>query len=90
MKQGRNVKALIVVCEIKHINDIVIVLKTEVTTFVNQIAEIIHTQSSKYGGALGSQNKLGQYLLVWKLDQEVNEMAKSLGADNANLLVNTK
>lgn len=35
MKQGKNVKALIVVCQIQHFNEIVLVLKGEVTTFVN-------------------------------------------------------
>ena len=54
------------------------VLKSEVTSFVNQIAEIIHTQTNRYGGALGSQNKLGTYLLIWKLDRADLELAQMM------------
>lgn len=35
IKQGKNVKAFIVVCQIQHFNEIFLVLKGEVTAFVN-------------------------------------------------------
>lgn len=39
---------------------------------------------------MGSQNKLGTYLLLWKLDRELSEIAKSLGPRNIGSLLGPK
>jgi hypothetical protein len=43
MKAGRETNAIFAVCQIEHFNECVVVLKTEITTYVNQLAEIIHS-----------------------------------------------
>lgn len=68
MKRGKRQNVIIVIAQIENFKEILFVLKTEVTTFVNQIADIIHNQTNKYSGFLGSQQQTDTYQLMWKLN----------------------
>jgi len=50
---------------IRNFMDITEILQTEVMRFVNQIAEITHSQVDKYGGST-NKNIGDSFLLVWK------------------------
>ena len=65
MMAGQKSYAVFGFCDIRNFTDATEVLQTKVMTFVNQIAEITHSQVDKY---MGSANKnIGDaFLLVWK------------------------
>lgn len=50
---------------IRNFLDITEVLQTKVMLFVNQIAEIAHSQVDKYGGST-NKNIGDSFLMVWK------------------------
>ena len=65
MMQGKRIYAIFGFCDIRSFTDSTEVLKTEVLTFVNQIADITHSQVHKYGGQ-ANKNIGDAFLLVWK------------------------
>lgn len=65
MIPGQKIFAVFGFCDIQHFNDIAGVLQTETMLFVNQIAEIVHERTHKFGGA-ANKNTGNAFLLVWK------------------------
>ena len=74
MMPGQRVFAIFGFCDIRNFTDSTEVLQTEVMLFVNQIAEITHSQVDKYGGS-ANKNIGDAFLLVWKFknDDEFRE-----------------
>ena len=48
-------------------------LQTEVMMFVNQVAEVVHSVVDKFQGS-ANKNIGDAFLLVWKFDQNNNEL----------------
>jgi len=65
MTEGQRTYAVFGFCDIRHFAENTEVLQTKIMTFVNQIAEIAHSQVDKYGGS--ANKNLGEaFLIVWK------------------------
>ena len=65
MMPGKKTYAIFGFCDIHHFNDVTEVLQTEIMTFVNQIAEVTHSNCFRGGG--GANKNIGEaFLLVWK------------------------
>ena len=65
MTAGVKTYAIFGFCDIHHFSETTEVLQKDIMTFVNQIAEITHSQTTKNGGS--SNKNLGEaFLLVWK------------------------
>jgi class 3 adenylate cyclase len=65
MVEGQRTYAVFGFCDIRHFAENTEVLQTRIMTFVNQIAEIAHSQVDKYGGA--ANKNLGEaFLMMWK------------------------
>ena len=69
MMPGQRVFAIFGFCDIRNFTDSTEVLQTQVMMFVNQIAEITHSQVDKYGGS-ANKNIGDAFLLVWKFKDE--------------------
>ncbi len=65
MMEGQKTHAIFGFCDIRNFTDSTEVLQTKVMLFVNQIAEITHSQVDKYGGST-NKNIGDAFLLVWK------------------------
>lgn len=78
---GQRVLAIFGFCDIRNFTDTTEILETNVMLFVNEIAEIVHSQVGKY---LGSANKnIGDaFLLVWKFPNRI------LKQKNGKLMLN--
>ena len=69
MMPGQKTYAIFGFCIIHSFGDVTEVLQTDIMMFVNQIAEITHSQTTKYGG--GPNKNIGEaFLLVWKYKKE--------------------
>lgn len=68
MQAGQKVHAIFGFCNIRRFNETTEVLSTNVMLFVNEIAEITHSQVDKYGGST-NKNIGDAFLLVWKLKE---------------------
>jgi class 3 adenylate cyclase len=55
-------------CDIRNFTDSTEVLQTKVMVFVNQVAEVVHSQVDKYGGS-ANKNIGDAFLLIWKFDE---------------------
>jgi len=65
MVPGTKTFAIFGFCDIHKFNDVTEVLQTEIMTFVNQIAEVTHSNCTKNGGS--ANKNIGEaFLLVWK------------------------
>lgn len=65
MTDGQRTYAVFGFTDIRHFAFHTEVLQTRIMTFVNQIAEIAHSQVDKYGGA--ANKNLGEaFLMMWK------------------------
>lgn len=65
MMPGTKTFAIYGFCDIHKFNDVTEVLQTEIMTFVNQIAEVTHSNCTKNGGS--ANKNIGEaFLLVWK------------------------
>jgi class 3 adenylate cyclase len=65
MVEGQRTYAVFGFCDIRHFSTVTEGLQTRIMTFVNQIAEIAHSQVDKYGGAVNKN--LGEaFLMMWK------------------------
>ena len=65
MIEGKRTYAVFGFTDIRHFAENTEVLQTKIMTFVNQIAEIAHSQVDKYGGSVNKN--LGEaFLVVWK------------------------
>lgn len=86
MIPGKKIIAIFGFCDIRNFTDATEVLQEGVMVFVNEIANIVHTEVDKY---LGSANKnIGDaFLLVWKFDQDLIETDEN---DNVKLINNFK
>lgn len=80
MMAGQKVYSIFGFCDIRNFTDSTEVLQTQVMMFVNQIAEITHSQVDKYGGS-ANKNIGDAFLLVWKFHNE-NELLT-----NANKMI---
>jgi len=65
MMPGVKTYAIFGFCNIRHFMDITEVLQTNVMLFVNQVAEIAHSQVDKFGGST-NKNIGDSFLMVWK------------------------
>lgn len=69
MIPGSKELAIFGFCDIRGFADATEALEQEVSKFVNQIAEIVHSTADQYQGA--SNKNLGEaFLMVWKLPRE--------------------
>lgn len=67
---GQKIIAIFGFCDIRNFTDSTEVLQQRVMLFVNQIAEITHHMTDKYGGS-ANKNIGDAFLLTWKFkDQE--------------------
>ena len=62
---GKQVMAIFGFCDIRNFTDITEILQSQVMVFVNEIAEIVHSEVDKYKGA-ANKNIGDAFLLVWK------------------------
>lgn len=69
MAAGAKCQAIFGFCDIRNFTDATEVLQTKVMVFVNQIAEVTHSQVDKYGGS-ANKNIGDAFLLVWKFKDE--------------------
>ncbi len=65
MMEGQTTHAIFGFCDIRNFTEVTEVLQTKVMLFVNQVAEITHSQVDKYGGS-ANKNIGDAFLLVWK------------------------
>lgn len=65
MVPGRKMVAIFGFCDIRQFTDSTEVLQEEVMKFVNNIAQIVHTEVALHGGA-ANKNIGDAFLLVWK------------------------
>lgn len=65
MVPGRKMVAIFGFCDIRQFTDTTEVLQEEVMKFVNNIAQIVHTEVALHGGA-ANKNIGDAFLLVWK------------------------
>jgi class 3 adenylate cyclase len=80
MIKGVKVMAIFGFCDIRNFTNATEILQTKVMVFVNQIAEVVHTQVDKFGGS-ANKNIGDAFLLVWKFDQsDVKEHKKRRGS----------
>ncbi len=66
MIPGQRTYAIFGFCDIRWFTDSTECLMEEVMIFVNTIAEVVHGNVDKYGGA-ANKNIGDAFLLVWKL-----------------------
>lgn len=69
MMPGQMVYAIFGFCDIRNFTDSTEILQTQVMLFVNQIAEITHSQVDKFGGS-ANKNIGDAFLLVWKFKND--------------------
>ena len=85
MTPGQKTYAIFGFCDIHHFNDLTEVLQTDICTFVNLIAEITHSQTTKYGGA--PNKNIGEaFILVWKY-KNPEEFKNKEGIEIKDLLI---
>lgn len=56
-------------CDIRGFEEVNEVLQQNIMTFVNQIAEVVHTNVDKFGGA-NNKNLGAAFLFIWKFDED--------------------
>lgn len=64
-------------CILSDFNDSTEVLQTEIMSYVNQVAEIVHSMVDRYGGS-ANKNIGDAFLVVWKFHnpKQIEEMDK--------------
>jgi class 3 adenylate cyclase len=62
---GQKTYAIFGFCDIRSFADCTECLQTDIMLLVNSVAEIVHSQVDKYGGAV-NKNIGDAFLLVWK------------------------
>lgn len=77
MSTGSQVDCIIGTVRIKDFSIANVVLQRNVTTFVNQIAEIVHGCVDEFHGAI-NQNSGEFFLIVWKVPNSDGKMASML------------
>jgi class 3 adenylate cyclase len=65
MMAGQKIIGIFGFCDIRNFTDATEVLQTRVMVFVNQVAEVVHSQVDKYGGS-ANKNIGDAFLLAWK------------------------
>jgi len=69
MIPGKKIVAIFGFCDIRNFTDATEILQEGVMVFVNEIAEVVHSQVDFFSGA--SNKNIGDaFLLVWKFDDE--------------------
>lgn len=60
---------------LNHFNDSTEVLQTEIMSYVNQVAEIVHSMVDRYGGS-ANKNIGDAFVVVWKFNnpKQIEEM----------------
>jgi len=90
--QGTTVSCIFLFCDIRQFTDATEQLQEEVFVFTNQIAAVVHSICSSYGGA-ANKNIGDAFLLSWSLDEKGKNSgsghlrAKTKQADKALLSV---
>lgn len=69
MIAGKKIMAIFGFCDIRNFTDATEVLQTDVMTFVNEIADLVHTTVDFYSGA-ANKNIGDAFLLVWKFSPD--------------------
>ena len=69
MFPGTMVVAIFGFCDIRQFTNATEILQTRVMTFVNTIAEIVHSVVDRFGGT-ANKNIGDAFLLVWKFNDD--------------------
>lgn len=69
MIPGNKIIAIFGFCDIRQFTDTTEILQEDVMTFVNEIAEIVHSVVDTFSGA-ANKNIGDAFLLVWKFREE--------------------
>lgn len=69
MIPGQKIYGIFGFCDIRNFTDATEILQQDVMLFVNQIAEITHSQVDKFGGS-ANKNIGDAFLLVWKFKKQ--------------------
>mmetsp|Transcript_5759 Transcript_5759/g.13785 ORF Transcript_5759/g.13785 Transcript_5759/m.13785 type:complete len:766 (-) Transcript_5759:1829-4126(-) len=74
--QGSMVSCIFLFCDIRSFTDVTECLQEEVFSFTNQIAAVVHSICSSYGGA-ANKNIGDAFLISWKLDESYRDPRQS-------------
>eukprot|EP00533_Pseudo-nitzschia_delicatissima_P013542 CAMPEP_0197268140 /NCGR_PEP_ID=MMETSP1432-20130617/3997_1 /TAXON_ID=44447 /ORGANISM="Pseudo-nitzschia delicatissima, Strain UNC1205" /LENGTH=747 /DNA_ID=CAMNT_0042733163 /DNA_START=228 /DNA_END=2471 /DNA_ORIENTATION=+ len=74
--QGSMVSCIFLFCDIRSFTDVTECLQEEVFSFTNQIAAVVHSICSSYGGA-ANKNIGDAFLISWKLDESYSDPRQS-------------
>ena len=69
MIPGNKIMAVFGFCDIRNFTDTTEILQEDIMMFVNEIAEVVHSQVDKFGGS-PNKNIGDAFLLVWKFKDE--------------------
>lgn len=75
---GVRIYAIFGFCDIHHFDDINLVMEKDVLTFVNTVAEIVHSSVHEWGGQ--SNKNLGNaFLMIWRMGDEATILEQISG-----------
>jgi len=74
-ERGNKVMAIFAYCDIRNFTDATEVFQETVISFVNHVANIVHTQTVRHGGQ-PNKNIGDAFLLVWRLSKTPEEFHK--------------
>jgi len=75
--QGSMVSCIFLFCDIRSFTDVTECLQEEVFSFTNQIASVVHSICSSYGGS-ANKNIGDAFLISWRLDDRFRLPSRSL------------
>jgi class 3 adenylate cyclase len=67
---GIRIYAVVGFCDIHHFDDCLLLLERDVLTFVNTIAEIVHSVAGHWGGQC-NKNLGNAFIIIWRIGDEV-------------------
>lgn len=76
--EGVRIYAIVGFCDIHNFEDVNRRLKQSVLTFVNSIAEIVHTSVAYWGGQC-NKNLGNAFVIIWRIGDEDTLLASTLG-----------
>lgn len=75
---GIRVYGIVGFCDIHHFENIIQMLSNDVLTFVNTIAEIVHSSVHYWGGQC-NKNLGNAFVIVWRIGDEETILAEQMG-----------
>lgn len=73
IKLGNKERAVISICTVQDFASIIDCLQEEVLVFINKIARIVHTCTTRWDG-IACNNDLGNFLIVWPEDKATDAL----------------